>query len=262
MPRILTYNVHRCLGGDRRLDVGRVAEVIAAAGAGHRRPAGGRCRPRPDRRGRPGARHRPAAGHGLPLQRRAEGRGGAVRRRHPDRPARAAGQGRAPARLRRGSCSSSRAARSGWRSRSDGTEVQVINTHLGLVPREQQRQAAALAGPDWLGHADRAATGHPARRLQRHGRLHRLSHAGGEARRRAAAGRAPKRRNATFPSAFPLLRIDHVFVTARRARARDPRALRASDASGLRPPAAGDGLRALARRRRPAPQLRSPAPRP
>src|SRR6202453_702430 len=30
MLRILTYNVHRCVGTDRRLDVGRVAEVIAA----------------------------------------------------------------------------------------------------------------------------------------------------------------------------------------------------------------------------------------
>src|SRR5271167_1692127 len=30
MARILTYNVHRCVGTDRRLDVGRVAEVIAA----------------------------------------------------------------------------------------------------------------------------------------------------------------------------------------------------------------------------------------
>ena len=30
MPRIVTYNVHRCVGTDRRLDVGRVAEVLAA----------------------------------------------------------------------------------------------------------------------------------------------------------------------------------------------------------------------------------------
>jgi len=28
--RLLTYNVHRCVGMDRRLDVERVAEVIAA----------------------------------------------------------------------------------------------------------------------------------------------------------------------------------------------------------------------------------------
>jgi endonuclease/exonuclease/phosphatase family metal-dependent hydrolase len=30
MPRILTYNVHRCVGVDRKLDVARVADVIAA----------------------------------------------------------------------------------------------------------------------------------------------------------------------------------------------------------------------------------------
>lgn len=30
MPRILTYNVHRCVGPDRRLDIGRVADAIAA----------------------------------------------------------------------------------------------------------------------------------------------------------------------------------------------------------------------------------------
>ncbi|HXQ46446.1 MAG TPA: endonuclease/exonuclease/phosphatase family protein, partial [Caulobacteraceae bacterium] len=30
MPRILTYNVHRCIGVDGRLDVGRIAAVIAA----------------------------------------------------------------------------------------------------------------------------------------------------------------------------------------------------------------------------------------
>ena len=29
MPRLLTYNVHRCVGVDRRLDVGRIADVIA-----------------------------------------------------------------------------------------------------------------------------------------------------------------------------------------------------------------------------------------
>ena len=30
MPRIVTYNVHRCVGTDRRLNVARVAEVLAA----------------------------------------------------------------------------------------------------------------------------------------------------------------------------------------------------------------------------------------
>ena len=29
MPRIVTYNVHRCVGNDRRLDVARIADVLA-----------------------------------------------------------------------------------------------------------------------------------------------------------------------------------------------------------------------------------------
>src|SRR5436309_1973102 len=38
----------------------------------------------------------------------------------------------------------------------DGMDLQVINTHLGLVPLEQREQAKALAGPGWLGGAKRA----------------------------------------------------------------------------------------------------------
>src|SRR5579875_3241370 len=30
MPRIVTYNVHRCVGNDRRLDVARIVDVLAA----------------------------------------------------------------------------------------------------------------------------------------------------------------------------------------------------------------------------------------
>ena len=29
MPRIVTYNVHRCVGNDRRLDVARIVDVLA-----------------------------------------------------------------------------------------------------------------------------------------------------------------------------------------------------------------------------------------
>src|ERR1700712_4677041 len=29
MPRIVTYNVHRCVGNDRRLNVSRIADVLA-----------------------------------------------------------------------------------------------------------------------------------------------------------------------------------------------------------------------------------------
>src|ERR1700744_4487105 len=33
----------------------------------------------------------------------------------------------------------------------DGQKLQVLNTHLGLVPHEQRAQALALTGPDWAG---------------------------------------------------------------------------------------------------------------
>jgi endonuclease/exonuclease/phosphatase family metal-dependent hydrolase len=36
----------------------------------------------------------------------------------------------------------------------DGVGLNVFNTHLGLIPREQRLQAAALVGSDWLGHPD------------------------------------------------------------------------------------------------------------
>ena len=81
------------------------------------------------------------------------------------------------------------------------------------MPREQRRQAAALAGPEWLGHADRArrpscsATSTPRPRSIVYRTLSR------EALRRAAAGTRTAGPTPTFPSAFPVLRIDHVFVT-------------------------------------------------
>jgi endonuclease/exonuclease/phosphatase family metal-dependent hydrolase len=93
-----------------------------------------------------------------------------------------------------------------------GRPVQVINTHLGLVPAEQRAQAAFLASPAWLDHKDcrwpaillgdfnatatsvvyRTLTAklQPARRLARR-----------------------KRPTSTFPSPLPVLRIDHLFVS-------------------------------------------------
>src|SRR5262249_52915731 len=36
----------------------------------------------------------------------------------------------------------------------DGHELNLINTHLGLNPRERLEQAEALLGPEWLAHPD------------------------------------------------------------------------------------------------------------
>jgi endonuclease/exonuclease/phosphatase family metal-dependent hydrolase len=95
----------------------------------------------------------------------------------------------------------------------EGRAVQVINTHLGLVPREQQLQAAALAGPGWLGRRDRRD---PTILLgdfnaTRVSAAYRTLSAGLTEARRLCAARGP---TSTFPSRLPMLRIDHLFVSA------------------------------------------------
>ena len=94
----------------------------------------------------------------------------------------------------------------------DGVEVQIITSHLGLAPREQQRQAAALAGPDWLRRKDCAA---PAILLGDFNAtaasvVYRTLTARMKDSRRLCPAAGP---TSTFPSRFPFLRIDHVFVS-------------------------------------------------
>lgn len=95
----------------------------------------------------------------------------------------------------------------------NGVELQVINTHLGLVPREQWRQAETLVGKAWLGAvgANRPVmvvgdfNAGPRTRAYRT-----MSRPLTEARRIASRRRlAP-----TFPSTLPVWAIDHAFVSA------------------------------------------------
>lgn len=96
-----------------------------------------------------------------------------------------------------------------------GAAIQVLTTHFGLLGAERIAQAEALLGPDWLDDpacraptvllGDFNATGwsRAYRRLSR-----RLTDA-----RRLTGERRWRRGGASFPSRFPLLRIDHVFVS-------------------------------------------------
>jgi len=211
MPRILTYNVHRCVGVDRRLDVARVAHVIA--------------RLRPDivalqeldvGRARTGgvdqaheiARRLEMAVHfHAALKVEEELYGDAILTTCPERLVQAGplpGYPRMQALEPRGAL---------WvQIEIDGRAVHVINTHLGLVPREQQIQARWIAGPKWLTHPDRVgptillgdfnatATSIVYRTL-----TDRL-----EPARNLAPHKSP---TSTFPSTLPVLRIDHVFVS-------------------------------------------------
>ena len=207
----MTYNVHRCVGCDGRLSPGRVARVIA--------------RHEPDvvalqeldvGRARTGRGDQPSLiaaelrmqYHFHPAIRVAEERyGDAVLSRLPMRLMRAGPLPRAGGRPwveRRGALW----VRLDW----DGRAVDCFSTHLGLGRRERLLQAEALMGPEWLGHPDRDA---PAllcgdfnawpwsaayRRLRR-----------GLAD--AWESRPPARPRGTFPSRWPFLRIDHVFLT-------------------------------------------------
>jgi endonuclease/exonuclease/phosphatase family metal-dependent hydrolase len=93
----------------------------------------------------------------------------------------------------------------------DGVEHHVLNTHLGLLPRERRVQAEALLGPGWLGHPDcrgpvvlcgdfnALPSSAVCRRLRT--RLHDAQI--------ELEGHRPRR---TFSGRFPTARIDHVFV--------------------------------------------------
>jgi endonuclease/exonuclease/phosphatase family metal-dependent hydrolase len=104
------------------------------------------------------------------------------------------------------------------RTRFSQHSVDVVSTHLGVARRERQHQSRELVGADWLGSPEmghlRVLCGDKLRDAQR-----------------SLSGHRPK---ATFPSALPFLRLDHVFVShAVRVRGvtvpHDARARRASD---------------------------------
>jgi endonuclease/exonuclease/phosphatase family metal-dependent hydrolase len=211
MNRIMTYNVHRCVGVDGRLDVERIAQVIA------------QCRPDVvalqeldvgrRRTGNVDQAHEIAEQLGMKFHFHPafwveeEAYGDAILTACPVRLCRAGPLPGIP-RFRqvepRGAL---------WvKVELGGVEVDIVNTHLGLVPQEQRAQASALVGEDWLGHPDCTdpaillgdfnATPH-------HTAYRRLAAKLGDAQRVAGKRRSVK----TFPSRMPVLRIDHVFVS-------------------------------------------------
>lgn len=96
----------------------------------------------------------------------------------------------------------------------DGVEIQIINTHLGLLHPERFLQAGALCSEDWLAHP--TARGQPRIlcgdfNATTASRVYRLF--AGEMR--DAQSLAPADRTRTWPSMLPVLCYDHVFVCPR-----------------------------------------------
>ena len=205
----MTYNVHRCVGLDGRMDVRRIAAVIAESQpdiVALQELDVGRARTQGVDQAHAIAEQLGMAFHfHAALKVEEELYGDALLTVYPERLVQAGplpGLPTLPRLEPRGAL---------WAAIDiDGVEVQVVNTHLGLLAREQGFQADALMGPGWLGSRQdlsrcillgdfNATSGSsPLRRFT--------------ARLRDAQALTPGRSLPTFPSLFPMLRIDHAFV--------------------------------------------------
>ncbi len=205
MPRVVTYNVRRCVGLDRGQAPERIARVLRA------------CRADiiglqeidilPGRAGNHVATIARALGmtsYFFPAIRLGVYQYGvALLTAHPSRLVRADHLPRAGKLEPRGAV---------WAAIGiDGVELQVVNTHFGLGGRERLAQAEALLGPGWLGSPDcpepRLLIGDfnatPMTRAYK-----RLADSPFRDAQ-TLIDRAPK---CTYPNSLPVLRIDHVWL--------------------------------------------------
>ena len=208
--RVATYNVHGCVGIDRRRSEARIAEVIAESSVdiiglqeldlGRRRSAGvDQTRMIAEQLGWRGHFH-------AAMQRDGEHYGNAILSRYPLAFRRAVELPGKPPFL----CRENRAAL-GVDIETNLGPVHVINTHLGLGWRERVLQAQLFTSAEWrsvivdhmplilLGDFNSLRGSRPYRTLNRHLRdVRTLIQATG--------------RMSTFPTRFPTLTVDHVFV--------------------------------------------------
>ena len=210
--RLVTYNVHRCVGVDKRLDVDRIAGVIAELEPDivclqeldvKRARTGG-----VDQAGAIAERLAMAVRFHPAMTVETEEYGDAILTPHPERLVRVGALPTVrgvPGLEPRGAL---------WvQVEIDGVTLNVLTTHLGLVPREQRLQAAALVGKDWLGHPDCTgptilAGDFNATSITRPSQT--LTRALVDCQRALGLKQTIK----TFPSCFPAIRIDHVFISS------------------------------------------------
>lgn len=208
--RVMTYNVHSCVGMDGKVDVARIARVIARSQpdvVALQELDVGRERSDGVDQAHQIAQLLEMAVHFHPAIHIEEERYGDAILTH------------LPQRLVKADLLPGLASRPNLEPRGalwvavefHGREVQILNTHLGLNSQERQAQIDALLGPDWLGHPDcrepvilcgdfNAIPSSPVcRSLNTY-----LRDA-----QQASDGHRPRR---TFPGRMPAVRIDHIYI--------------------------------------------------
>jgi endonuclease/exonuclease/phosphatase family metal-dependent hydrolase len=204
--KILSYNVHSCIGTDRKLDPKRIADVIAAEEPdviGLQELDVGRSRTGGIDQAHTIASLVEMGFHFHPALNVAEEKyGDAILTGLPARMVKA---GDLP------SVGEQRGAL--WVEVEIGDrKVQIVNTHLGLLGGDRMRQVGALLGASWLSHPD--CQGKPKILIGDFNAPSITSTYRALARRMtdavAVVNEKPK---ATFPSRFPFMRLDHVFVS-------------------------------------------------
>jgi len=204
--RIITYNVHRCIGGDRKISPDRISEVISLHQpdvVALQEVDYGQVRP---------ASYDQAAIIAERLNFDAvwierERCGNAILSRYPMKMVKAGGLHR-PRRwhtlARRGAL---------WvEIEVFGARIQIINTHLGLTPASRLNQARVLTGPEWLSSPEcrpplilcgdfNTQPGSAVFELLE-GRL-----------RYVEALKVNGQNEKTWPSSHPVLSFDHMFIS-------------------------------------------------
>ena len=204
--KLLTYNVHSCIGTDRRLAPERVAEVIAALNpdiiglqeldVGRRRTGG--------------IDQAHAIATILEMKFHFHAALTVAEERYGDAiltalPSRVVKTGPLP------SIGEQRGAV--WIEVDLGNKkIQVFNTHLGLRRRDRVAQAQALVGPEWLDHP--RCNDNPVILLGDFNSItvstayKRIASRLTDVRHKISPSLGP-----TYPSHFPLLKLDHIFVS-------------------------------------------------
>jgi endonuclease/exonuclease/phosphatase family metal-dependent hydrolase len=203
---VLTYNVHSCIGTDRKVDVHRIVDVIAQTGAdiialqeldvGRKRTGGIDQAHLIASLLKMDAHFHPA------LHVEDEKYGDAILTALPTRL------------MKAGPLPSKGEVRGAIWVRVDlpGIALNVINTHLGLRNSDRVQQVSTLLGNEWIGSAEfQASPGIIC------GDLNAIPSSAAykalSASFRDVQGVAPAIRARTFPSRFPLLRLDHIFAS-------------------------------------------------